>query len=143
MRLSRTPLLRQFRRGAVLMECVLAIGIILVAVVLLAQVMGLIAQQRRLAEQRRLAQEEVANRLERAALLPWSELTSEKIESLSWGQEVRSALPEARLSALVRDEEQPAARRIDVQLVWKNRAGIEVEPVVLSMWRHRRREEAP
>jgi hypothetical protein len=58
------------------MEYVLALGVIMVAAVLLTQLLATAAHQRRLGEQRRLALEEVSNRLERAVLLPWDQLTA-------------------------------------------------------------------
>ncbi|HZL88034.1 MAG TPA: hypothetical protein VFB96_06620 [Pirellulaceae bacterium] len=133
------------RSGSLLTECVLALGVIMVAVVLLAQLMMTAAIQRRLAEQKRLALEEVANRLERAALLPWSRLTADEIESAPLGAPVQRALQEPKLTATVTDEQAGpvAARRIDVQLAWHNAAGMAVEPVTLSAWRFAAQEETP
>lgn len=128
-----------------LTECVLALGAIMVAAVLLAQLMATAAFQRRLAEQRRLALQEVSNRLERVALLPWDRLKADEIEALPLCGPVQRALPDPKLTATVTDEQAGtvAARRIDVQLVWHNAAGMAVEPVTLSAWRFAAQENKP
>jgi hypothetical protein len=128
-----------------LTEYVLALGVIMIAAVLLTQLLATAAHQRRLGNERRLALEEAANRLERAALLPWDQLTAENIQRRQLQTAVQQALADAKLTAAVTDEQAGpvAARRIDVSLTWRNSAGVTVEPVTLSAWRFQDKEAQP
>jgi hypothetical protein len=136
--------LKRVRRGGMLMEATVALGMIGVAAVLLAQFVVAADAQRRIAHQRRAALDEVANRLERAALVPWKDLSASAIEAAPLPEEVRQRLPGAKLTASVTDEGKPAlARKIRISIVWQNRAGVEMEPVVLAAWRFPDAEAEP
>lgn len=128
---------RRPRRGGVLLEYVLALGMIMAAVLLLSQWLTSAGHQRRLAEQRRIAHEELANRMERVALLPWERLTVDEIEKSPLGPRVTGVLRGAALKAVVTDEPEPvAARRIELRLTWQDPAGNEQAPVSLTAWRY-------
>ena len=59
----------------------------------LLQILTLAASQRRATEIRRLALEEVANQAEAIALVPWEELTAEKLAARRPTAELLAAAP--------------------------------------------------
>ena len=128
---------RRLQRGGVLLEFVLALGMVMAAVLLLGQWLTSAGHQRRLAEQRRIAHQELANRMERVALLPWERLTADEIEKSPLGRHVSNVLRGAALDVEVTEEAEPvAARRIELRLTWQNAAGSELAPVSLMAWRY-------
>lgn len=131
------------RRGVSIAECVLALTVVMGAAILLAQFLTAAAAHRRADEQRRLALAEVANRMEQAAVLPWEELTADRLERLPLSSAAAS-LPAATLTVQVTDEPGGvAARRVRIELSYVNAAGVRVDPLSLVSWRFRAREDLP
>jgi hypothetical protein len=135
------------RRGVTVLE--LSIATILVATVLAgtAQLLSVVAAQQRESERRLAALHEAANHMERLAVWPWDELTSENLAQLQLSPETSQALPQGLLRVQVTDgaaagEENPVGKRLSVEVAWRNSAGREVEPVRLVAWRFAA-EEAP
>ena len=125
------------RRGMTLLEVSVALLVLTVAMVALVQLISLSVRQRRMDDQRSLALQELANEAERLAVLPWSELTAERLGSWQPPAEVSAQLPAAKCQVAVQDEAgPPAARRIDLSLGWINSVGESVTPVELTFWRY-------
>jgi len=132
-------------------RCGISVLELLVAAVVLAVLMGLVAQmlthlarQRRESERRMLAVQEVANVMERLAAEPLGDLTPERVQSISLSRQAERSLPGAELNIEVAvPDDQPNAKRIRVELRWQNLAGETVAPVRLTTWRYQTREERP
>jgi hypothetical protein len=132
------------RKGVTLTESLVALATAGAAAMLLAQFLFVAAKQRRADEQRRLALTEVANRLEQAAVLPWDDLTSQRLEQAPLSEAARAALPSARLTAQITDETaEVPCRRIRVEVSWADTAGRPVTPVGISSWRFAAPGEQP
>jgi Tfp pilus assembly protein PilE len=134
------------RRGVTVLE--LSIAIILVAAVLtgIAQLLSVVSAQQRESERRSAALHEAANQMERLTILPWRELTSESVGQRELSPEAAAALPQGSLRVQVTDAaggaESLAAKRISVEVAWRNSAGREVKPVRLVAWRFAPEETA-
>jgi type II secretory pathway component PulJ len=126
------------RRGLNLMEMVVATVVMTLLLVVLAQFLGALAQQRRVAARRLLAVEEAANAMEQAAALGYSELTPERLQNIQLSEQARKSLPQAALTVRVtQPAEKPASKRITVELSWQNHAGQTGSPVRLTAWRYK------
>jgi hypothetical protein len=81
--------------------------------------------------------QEVANQAERVALLEWDDVTAEKLAALTPSESLRAVLPAATLQATLAEEAgPPASKRVRIEIHWTNSAGIAVEPVGLTIWKH-------
>jgi Tfp pilus assembly protein PilV len=128
------------RRGVTIFE--MTIALLLAGVVLagMAQLLAALASHRRESERRLAAIHEAANQMERLAVLPWSELTPEATAAWKLSQEAADALPAGELTVSISDAElpveaPPAARRVEVEVAWRNSAGPMVDPVRVVAWR--------
>jgi hypothetical protein len=134
------------RRGLTVMEATVALVILASAIAVGARTMATSAVQRRAAAQRSAAALEAANVLERVMAGDFDTL-AEGNEKPALSDSAAKILPAAELKILV-DEPQTVegadaleARRVTVELRWKNSAGLWAAPVRLSAWRHRARPE--
>jgi hypothetical protein len=117
-----------------MVEVVLAAFMLGIGMTLTMKMLGWVALERRVAERRECAVQEAANLMERLGAFRWNELTDERARRLALSERARAALPGAELSVRV---ERPAddARRLVVNLRWRNRAGSFDRPVRLTSWR--------
>jgi hypothetical protein len=104
--------------------------------------LGSVAAQRRAAEQRQLALQEVANVMERYAERSWADIKPETDGTVELSSEVRRVLHHAALEVKV-DEATgpPAAKRIAIELRWKDRSGRFAAPIRLVTWVYQRGSE--
>jgi len=120
-----------------LLEVSVALLVLTVAMVALVQLISLSARQRRMDDQRSIALQELANEAELLAVLPWSELTAERLASWRPSEELSAKLPGAKCQAAVQDEAgPPLARRIELSIGWINSVGESMAPVELTFWRY-------
>jgi hypothetical protein len=125
------------RRGLTVIEVTMALLVLSFAVGGLLQILSLAASQRRATEIRRLAVEEVANQAEAIALVPWEELTAEKLAARRPAAGLIAAAPSATLNISTSDEAvPPAAKRIHISAAWTTPAGEPAQSVQLTLWRH-------
>lgn len=116
----------------------MAMVILAATFVAIAQLLALVAHQRREIDRRRVATLEAANMMERVMMTPWDELTDERLSSWSLSSTAQRSLPDGRLEiAVTRDEQPSAAKRVHVQVDWRNHAGQYDRPVLLVAWKHR------
>jgi hypothetical protein len=127
------------RRGFTLLEVTVA-GVLLGTVMAVSvPTLGWIVQQRRASLQRQEAIAEVANIMERITLGPWEQITTENVETIKLAGETGRQLPGAKLRIGVEKEPAtPDAKRIAIELAWKNRAGRNDAPVRLTAWVYRK-----
>jgi type II secretory pathway pseudopilin PulG len=126
----------RLRRGATLLEVVIAVGLLAAAMSLSLQVLTLVAAARRSYQRRLVATEEAANCLERLRLLPSSELNNELAGQMQLPAEALNQLPGGELQVRISDHARPVSgKRIAVQVRWRHRSGEYEAPVRLTAWR--------
>lgn len=130
------------KRGFILHEAMMAVGLALVLVVGTTQLLLMVTQQQRLARQQVVADQAAGNLMEQIASTPWEDTTSEKLASIALPEPSVAQLPDANLSVDVVDED-PATRRITVAIEWQNAPGYTSESVRLVGWKFRAEEDAP
>jgi hypothetical protein len=113
--------------------------ILSLAMLALMQLLASAASQRRQTMARTAALQELANQAERIAALNWNETAPEKLTGWTPSAELTAAIPAAICRIQVTDEaaEGLAARRIRLEIAWFDAAGGEVQPVRLTVWKHR------
>lgn len=119
-----------------LVELVIAAGMLAVILTLTVRVLGQVGQQRRAAERRQRALVEASNTMERITARPYDEMTPQGDGALKISPDTAAALPGAELNVDVRDESVSggSSRRVAVRLRWKNVAGQWEAPVRLVTW---------
>ena len=124
------------RNGSMLLEVSLAIMVLLVALVAVAQLLAVAARQSHEMRWRTVATQEVANVMEQLMALPWDETATERFSATALHPATQTLLPDARLRVEVTDVRDPrAAKRIRVALAYRNTAGLPVEPITLVAWK--------
>ncbi|MEX0820420.1 MAG: hypothetical protein WD070_12540 [Pirellulaceae bacterium] len=118
-----------------------AIGIALAAVVMIAvaQLVAVVAKQRREVADTRLATQSVANVMEHLMVLSWDDLTTEAVKQIDVAQESVAGLDDPQLSITVANLDDPLpTKQVEVALSWRDQASRHVEPVRLIAWKHQR-----
>jgi len=128
------------KRGVLLHEAMMAVGLSMALAVGVAQLLIMVAQQRRFARQYTVATQEVGNLMEVAASRPWNDTTSEALASIGLSEGCSTVLPEANLSVDVAEED-PGIRRITVDVEWQPALERARESVRLVGWRYLGEEE--
>lgn len=131
---------RRQRRAFLLLETGMAGLLVVLAMTLTVGMLTWIVAERRSAERRGWAAQEAANAMERLSALPYQDLTTTLAQgSARLSDAGRDALPDARMTAEVSDAgEGLAAKRIDVEVRWRGRSGLDDAPVRLTSWVARR-----
>jgi Tfp pilus assembly protein PilV len=125
------------RRGATIVETIIALLVLSAAMLALAQMVALAARQRRTTETRRIALQEVANQAERIAVLSWDQAEPGRLTTWEPSQVLAAAIPAAECRIEVTAEEgPPAARRVRLSVGWNDASGQPVTPVELSLWKY-------
>ncbi len=124
--------------GFILYEAIMAVALSLTLVVGIAQLLNMVAQQRRLARQYAVAVQEAGNLMEDVVSRSWDGTTAEQLASVTLSQACEACLPDAELTVDVADEGDDV-RRIRVRIEWRCAAGRR-EPVGLVGWKHRHEE---
>lgn len=125
-------------RGTTLIE--VSVSILLAAALgsLAAQVLGFLAYQQHAIERRELAVAEADNLMEQLTSLAWSDLTPERLATFSLSDNLRQAIPAAKLDLAVEPSaDTPEARRIRIKIEYPGPAGVAVHPVRLTSWVYR------
>ena len=85
----------RYPRGTTLLECIVALLVLSLAMMGLAQLVLAASGQRRLTAARSLALQELANQAERIAALPWDDTAPEKFTTWQPSAELTAAIPAA------------------------------------------------
>ena len=139
MKISAT-IRRSFRRGTITHEASVAIIIATAVIVGTAQVLAIIAHQRRDLDQRSIAAREAGNLLEEIAALPWSDIAEDQLSELALSDECTSVLREPRLEITVSAEPAASGKRIGVAIDWLVAEDQRALPLRLAAWRYPRQE---
>lgn len=128
--------IRRTRSGSMLLEVSLAITVLAVALVSVAQLLAVAARQRHETRWRTVATREVANVTEQVMALNWADCTAERLGEMTLHPDTQAALREASLSITVDELSEPrTARRCVISLTYHNMAGRPVEPIRLVAWK--------
>ena len=122
--------------GFILHETIMAMALSLALVVGIAQLLTMVAQQRRLGRQYAVAVGEVGNLMEDLVSRRWADTTPERLADVRLSQACSRCLPEAKLQVDVADESDDV-RRISIQIEWNSVPGHRGEPVRLVGWKSR------
>lgn len=131
------------RRGSLLAETAMSGVMLIIAMGLVAKVVGAVGVQRRAWDRRQVAVFEAANLMERLTARPFESLTTEGAKDLALSDEAKRTLPEGRVQVEVTDDDPvggDGSKRVFVQIQWRNRAGDWDAPARLTSWVHRRGE---
>jgi hypothetical protein len=124
-------------RGTITHEATMAIVMAMAVIAGAAQVLAVIAHQRRDVDRRSTALREAGNLLEEIAARPWSELTEEKLSALALSDECKAVLREPRLRIAVDAEPAGAGKRISVEIDWlAGQQDQRAMPLRLAAWRY-------
>lgn len=120
----------------------MAIALAMAILAGLAQLLGMVAQQRRLAQQQVIAMAEAGNLMEDLASRHWNDIAPEQVASLALSEECQRSLPDGKLHVDVVAEDQDA-KRISLRIDWLAASGRRGEPVRLVGWIYRNEEVGP
>ena len=126
------------RQGTTIVELVASMLILAAVLLAIAQTVAMRAQQRHAAERHRLAISEAANLMEQIIVRPWDEVSSDNVAAMTLSAEAQQTLPDARLRIGVDSiEQEPAAKRVQIEIDWQNSAGQRQTPLRLIAWKYR------
>ncbi len=118
-----------------LLEVLIAASLVAVAMIAVAQLLAVAAQQELAIERRRLGAQEAANSLEQTMALTWEDVTQERLQELKLSEESQQRLPDGRLACELESSADPLpSKRIVADVSWRNRSG-DRERVRLTAWR--------
>ena len=125
------------QRGAILVEVGVALVVLSVAMILVAQLLAALGTQHRRAEQNALARQEAANLMERLFATPWAELSPQAAAQLTLSEQCGLRLPDARLTArVVSSDGPPDGKQLTIEIAWTVRQGEHPRGVRLTAWRY-------
>ncbi len=133
---------RSKKRAFILHEALMAVALAMALVVGIAQLLVVVAQQRRLARQHAVATREVGNLMENLASRSWDDTTTKGLRSVELSETAGTYLPDANLSVDVTDEE-AEIKRITVEIQWQIAPERASESVRLVGWRFLAKEDGP
>jgi hypothetical protein len=135
---------RARRSGFLLAEVLISVILLAVAMTLAVKLVGWVALEQRAAQRRERALWEASNLLERLSARPWEELSPEAARALALSPAALQALPGAELKVEVTDQDRPLpARRLQVEIRWRDRSGGFEAPIRLATWVNRPGREKP
>jgi len=130
------------RRGSLLAEVTMSTVLLVIVMSMTVKVLGWVALERRAAERREQAVVLVANLMERLAAHPYDEVTPDLAREYAAPARTAGSLPDAELKVDVAESQPGAgrsAKRIAIQLRWRDHNGEWAAPVRLTSWIERRR----
>lgn len=131
------------RRGIVLIEVLTACGLLAVLLALCIQLLSLTAIERRHVERRAIAMQAAANLVEQASIVPFDQLTDEKLAAIETSSGIARLLPDVMTTfTVVEDREDSTAKRIRVEIQWNGRGGRREPPVRLTYWAYDSAQQA-
>ena len=125
------------RIGFTITEVAVATVLITVLLVVVAQTMALVAQQRRNSQYHLIASEEAANMVELLMAYSFDQLTAEAAKSAKFSPPARDALPSASLRIeILPTDERPRCKRVTVEIAWATRGEEKTRPIRVVAWKY-------
>jgi prepilin-type N-terminal cleavage/methylation domain-containing protein len=135
---------RAGRRGFTLVELLVALAVLGVVLLLVAQLGYLVLRERQRSGARQQAQEAAANVLEAARACPWDDLTPAWAARQRLPESAARLLPDGRLEVRVEPEpSRPHTRRITAEVRWSLDDDRPARPVRLVALRSARSAPSP
>lgn len=121
------------RSGAFMVE--LVVGAVLLGIFLssVGPMFRWVRDARLTSDRHLFAMQELATQMEQLAALPPTQITDERLQSLSITDSTRAFIPDANLTA-TRQPNEDGLQRLTLELSWVNDAGMTVEPKRLTAW---------
>jgi Tfp pilus assembly protein PilV len=130
------------RRGVMIVEVLIACGLLAVLLAASVQLLSVTAHARRASERRAIALVQASNVVERVRALPFAEITPDRLAAIELPPQVREILPDAVAKVSVEEESGDVpAKRVRVEIHWRGAGGAE-PPARLTHWVYRRPEGA-
>lgn len=107
---------RADRAAFTMFELAVAVALLIVLMAFTVQVMRLVSRQQRTIEKRVVALETVQAVAEQIGNVPWNELTPDAMEQIAIPDQMKARLPGSKLTVRLADEDDPAAKRITIEL---------------------------
>jgi len=125
--------LESHRSGALMAEVV--VGAVLLGIFLssVGPMFRWVRDARLTSDRHLYAMQELATQMEQLAALPPSQITGERLQSLSITDSTRTTIPDATLTA-TRQPDEDGLQRVTLAISWVNDAGMNVEPKRLTAW---------
>ncbi|MFT5322544.1 MAG: hypothetical protein ACI8P0_000379 [Planctomycetaceae bacterium] len=125
--------LSNHRSGAFMVEVV--VGAVLLGIFLssVGPMFRWIHESKRTSDRHLLAMEELSTQMEQLAALPPSQITNDKLQSLTLNESTLSLIPDAKLTTTL-EPDNDRLQRVTLSLAWVNDAGMDVEPKRLTAW---------
>jgi hypothetical protein len=118
-------------------ETAIGIALAIVVMIAVAQLIAVVAKQRREVAQSQLATQEVANVMERVIVMPWDELTTEAAAQFDISHESATTLDDPQLSISISNfNDSLPTKQIEITLSWRDLANRRVEQVRLVAWQN-------
>jgi len=130
------------RRGSLLAETAMSAVMLIIAMSLIARVVGWTAADRRNLDRRQWTVQEAANLMERLSARPFESLTTEAVKDTALSPEAARTLADAKLEVEVADHDPTGgddSKRITIGIRWRTRSGNWDAPVRLTSWVYRRK----
>ncbi len=125
------------RTGFTITEVAVATVLISVLLVVVAQTMALVVQQRRTSQYHVIATEEAANVIELLMSRPYDQLTPDSVKSVKLSPTARDALPSASLRVeLLPIDDVPRCKRVTVEIAWAASSDGMAKPIRIVAWKY-------
>lgn len=135
---------RNDRRGFCLSELIVAILLTLAALAGVARLLTTAGNQYRVIDEQTVATREVANIMEDMMVRPWAKIGSADSVTVPVSDLARDTLRDVQLQVKISvPDDDPGARRIQVQIHWITASARPAAPVQLTAWRFQDQEDRP
>ena len=124
------------QRGTITHEATMAIVIATAVIAGTAQILAVIAHQRRDIDRRSAALHEAGNLMEEIAVIPWNNVNEEGLAALRLSDECLGILREPRLRITVDAEPAGVGKHISVEIDWRVGQDQRALPLRLAAWRY-------
>ena len=126
------------RDGSLIAEALVAIAVMSIVLVTVAQTASVARKHLLLARYRQAATLEAANVVERAMALPWPQLTTAGVASWKLSQATAGQLPHGKLEVSIQPlQNGPVAKKITVRVTWSEGTNGLPAQVQLVAWKTR------
>ena len=123
------------REGVFLIEVAAALVLLGALAAIVAQTVAWSAAERRASERREMALAEAANAIERLAAADWDSLAPEAATEETLSPVAKQMLPRGRITHEIQATTgSPPAKRIAIEVLYRNPAGEAEAPVRLTTW---------
>ena len=126
------------RRGFSFIELAAALALLMTLISISNPLIVWMVQERRASDQKVWATQEAANIMQLLAARDWEDLTAEKVQDIELSEPAQAKLRNGKLKIdITTSPEVLEARRIRIEIHWRDNTGQQSRPVRLTAWRYR------